>query len=170
MTAAVKYKAFVRLHEGAEPKLIAEERDIPYSRVLKYRSELKEAEISGNLHKLLHMDVAAVELMANELVRDLPEELQPQAEVLTNQVTEGIKGLDKLSGELQRTAMHINNRIRTLSMSIEHVSELGELTKALCELQNAFFNKQGVQLNIQNNVGGDGGAYSEFLGDAPGGS
>lgn len=167
MTEAVKYKAIVRLHEGAEPKVIAEELDIPYSRVLKYRSELKEAEVSGDLHKLLHLDAAAVDLMANELVRGLPEELQPQAKAITDGVTNGIKGLDTLSGELQRTAMHINNRIRTLSMSIEHVSELGELTKALCELQNAFFNKQGVQVNIQNNNGGEQ-AYSEFLTDTPG--
>jgi len=167
MSEATKYKALVRLHEGAEPKVIAEELDIPYSRVLKYRGELKEAEVSGNLNSLLHMDEAAVELMANELVRDLPVELQPQAKAITDGVTNGIKGLDSLSGEFQRTAMHINNRIRTLSMSIEHVSELTDLTKALCELQNAFFNKQGVQVNIQNNNGGDS-AYSEFLSDAPG--
>jgi len=113
------------------------------------------------------MDEAAVDLMANELVRDLPVELQPQAKAITEGVTNGIKGLDSLSGEFQRTAMHINNRIRTLSMSIEHVSELTDLTKALCELQSAFFNKQGVQVNIQNNNGGDS-AYSEFLSDAPG--
>jgi len=167
MTEAVKYKAIVRLHEGAEPKLIAEELDIPYSRVLKYRGELKEAEVSGNLNSLLHMDEAAVELMATELVRDLPEELQPAAKALTDGVTNGIKGLDSLSGEFQRTALHINNRIRTLSMSIEHVSELTDLTKALCELQNAFFNKQGVQVNIQNNNGGDA-SYGEFLSDSPG--
>lgn len=167
MTEAVKYKAIVRLHEGVEPKLIAEELEIPYSRVLKYKGELKEAEISGNLNSLLHMDEAAVELMANELVRDLPIELQPQAKAITDGLTNGIKGLDSLSGEFQRTAMHINNRIRTLSMSIEHVSELGELTKALCDLQNAFFNKQGVQVNIQNNTGGDS-SYGEFLSDTPG--
>ena len=167
MSDAIKYKAIVRLHEGAEPKLIAEELNIPYSRVLKYRSELKEAEVSGSLNSLLQMDEAAVDLMANELVRDLPIELQPQAKAITDGVTNGIKGLDSLSGEFQRTAMHINNRIRTLSMSIEHVSELTDLTKALCELQNAFFNKQGVQVNIQNNNGGDS-AYSEFLSDAPG--
>lgn len=168
MTEAVKYKAIVRLHEGAEPKLIAEELDIPYSRVLKYRGELKEAEVSGNLNKLLHMDEAAVEMMANELVRDLPIELQEQAKAITDGVVSGVKGLDALSGEFQRTAMHINNRIRTLSMSIEHVSELGDLTKALCELQNAFFNKQGVQVNIQNNAGGES-SYGEFLSDKPGG-
>ena len=164
---AVKYKAIVRLHEGAEPKLIAEDLDIPYSRVLKYRGELKAAEASGNLNALLHMDEAAVELMANELVRGLPPELQAQGRVLTNGVVEGVRGLDALSGEFQRTAMHINNRIRTLSMSIEHISELTDLTKALCELQNAFFNKQGVQVNIQNNNGGDT-SYGEFLSDAPG--
>tara|TARA_R110002153_G_scaffold268174_2_gene432767 strand:- start:1204 stop:1710 length:507 start_codon:yes stop_codon:yes gene_type:complete len=167
MSDAVKYRAIVRLHEGVEPKLIAEEFDIPYSRVLKYRGELKEAEASGNLNKLLHMDEAAVELMANELVRDLPVELQEQAKAITDGVVSGVKGLDALSGEFQRTAMHINNRIRTLSMGIDHVSELVDLTKALCELQNAFFNKQGVQLNIQNNNGGDA-SYGEFLSDKPG--
>jgi len=167
MSDTIKYKAIVRLHEGAEPKLIAEELDIPYSRVLKYRGELKEAEVSGNLNSLLHMDEAAVELMANELVRDLPVELQPQAKAMTDGVVEGVKGLDALSGEFQRTALYINNRIRTLSMNIEHVSELTDLTKALCELQNAFFNKQGVQVNIQNNNGGDA-AYGEFLKDGPG--
>ena len=167
MTEAVKYKAIVRLHEGVEPKLIAEELDIPYSRVLKYRGELKEAEVSGNLNKLLHMDEAAIEMMANELVRDLPVELQQQAKAITDGVVDGVKGLDALSGEFQRTAMHINNRIRTLSMSIEHVSELGDLTKALCDLQNAFFNKQGVQVNIQNNQSGDS-SYGEFLSDKPG--
>jgi len=169
MSEALKYKAIVRLHEGAEAKLIAEELEIPYSRVLKYRAELKDATLAGNINQLLQMDEAAVETMAAELVRDLPPELQPQAKAITDGVTNGVKGLDSLSGEFQRTAMHINNRIRTLSMSIEHVSELTDLTKALCELQNAFFNKQGVQVNIQNNNDGGDSSYGAFLSDAPGG-
>ena len=163
---ATKYKCIVRLHEGAEPKLIAEELDVPYSRVLRYRSELNTAIAEGNLNKLLTMDAAAVDLMANELVRGLPAELQPAAEANLAHLTDGVKGLDKLAIELQQTAMHMNSRIRTLTMSIDHVSELTELTKALCELQNAFFNKQGVQVNIQNNNGES--SYTEFLSDAPG--
>ncbi len=165
---AIKAKCIVRLHEGDEPKVIASELEIPYSRVLRYRGELNTAIADGNLNKLLNMDEAAVALMSDELVRSLPAELQPQAEENLAAIGSGIKGLDRLSGELQLTATHLNSRIRTLSMSIEHVSELTELTKSLCELQNAFFNKQGVNVNIQNNSPG-GSTYTEILSDKPGG-
>lgn len=161
----IKYKCIVRLHEGVDPKLIAEELEIPYSRVLRHRGELNTAIAEGNLNKLLHMDEAAIELMATELVRDLPVEFQQSAQANMDALSDGVKGLNKLSCELQQTAMNINVRIRTLVMSIENTSELTDLTKALCDLQNAFFNKQGVQVNIQNNTGS---SYTEFLSDAPG--
>jgi hypothetical protein len=167
---AIKYQVLVALHEGADPKVIAEELDISYSKVIKYRSELRAATAEGRLNSLLHLPDAAVELMAEKLVKDLPEELQPMAEENLAKLSKGVAGLERLDTELLQTASHMNNRIRTMVSTIEHVSELTELTKALCEIRNAFFNKSGVQLNIQNNVGGEASAYTEFLTDTPGGA
>ena len=165
----LKYKVFVRIHEGQEAAEIADDLSIPLSRVVRYRGEYKAAVAEGTLQKVINMDQAAIDMLGSELVRDLPKELQPDAEATIEKIQNGKLGIDRLGMELQNTAIHLNNRIRTLSMSIEHVSEIVELSKALCEIQNAFFNKNQTQVNVQNNYGDQGSSgYGEFLGDKPG--
>ena len=80
-----------------------------------------------------------------------------------------VSGLQVLDMTLQNTALNLANRINSMAMSAGGSDELVTLTDALCKLQNAFFNSNKVQVNVQNNIGGEGGkTYSAFMGDKPG--
>jgi hypothetical protein len=83
-------------------------------------------------------------------------------------MSSGLTALQKLQSDFVVSASAINNQIRSRLLSIEHTSELIELTSCLVELQNAFFNKNSTQVNVQNNYGdSSGGKYGSFLSDKP---
>jgi len=161
MEDKLKYKAINLLEQGQSPKDIAELLNISYSSVLSIKRDLKEAKENGTIAKLIDADKFLIEQVGEELGLD--------KEVVAT-VTKGISGLEVLSEELQKTAMQINTRIRSLLLSVEHPSELQAYADILCNIQTSFINKNMTQVNIQNNIGSNDGApkYSRFLSDKPG--
>ena len=158
-----KYKVISMLQQDLQPKEIAADLDVSYGTVLKLRREFEEAKANNTIDQLINMD----KLVLTE-VEDKLNNL-PQAQEAVLDLAKGLNGLEQLSEEFQNTANTINTRVRSLLMSIDHMSELEIATDILCKLQTAFVNKNMTQVNVQNNFGGDSSTpkYTQFLGDKP---
>lgn len=153
------YSAVSLMLQGVPPAEIAEQLEVSRSTVVRWYSEFKRHKDAGTLDKLVNLtDLAIVEAACNI---ELPELIQ-EAKLKVN-------GLQLLDTTLQNTALNLANRINSMAMSASGSEELVTLTDALCKIQTAFFNSNKVQVNVQNNIGGDGGKpYSTFMGDKPG--
>lgn len=161
-----KYLALLRLKEGEKPTDIAEELNISYAAVIRYKKEMEEADKNGKLAMLLADSIDLLDETAANIAAQVPGPYQDElADQLMGKV-DGVKGLNKLSLELQDCASHLVKRIKAMSYGIEHVSELTELTTSLSKIQTAFFGGPSTQVNIQNNVGEQ--RYGSFLADKPG--
>lgn len=155
-----KYKVINLLELGHSPKDIAENLNVSVSTVYTIKRDLSEAKMNGTISQLVDAEKLLLEQVGEEL------SLRPED---VAKVTKGVSGLEVLAEELQRTALQMNVRIRSLLLSVEHPSELETYANILCNLQTSFVNKNMTQVNIQNNIGsGDAPKYSKFLGDKPG--
>ncbi len=166
--ASDKYVALVRLFEGEEPKVIADELGLSQGTVYRYKKELTTAQDEGKVNSLLAAEQGALDNMAQQAVADMPSVLAEGELVEANAVIDGVKGLARLEADLQQTASKINCRIRLMAGTAESVGDVVDLAEALCKLQSAFFGK-GTQVLIQNNNNSGGTeTYGQFLSDAPG--
>ncbi len=162
MDDKLKYKVISLLQQEMQPKDIAEDLDVSYGAVLKLRRDYEDAKLNNTMDKILNVDKLVFEEVAEKL-DDLP--LAKEAVV---ELVDGIKGIEKLSINLQATADIINTRVRSLIMSVDHISELEIAADILCKLQTSFINKNMTQVNVQNNFGDTGTPkYTQFLGDKP---
>lgn len=158
MTDEQKYKVIAFLEQNYTHREIADELDISIGSVIRFADKHKQAKIDGTISQLLDYDKLALEQLANNL--PLHEE--------ANNLVKNLSGLDKLQNELQLTAIHINNKAKSLVHSVEYASDLLTITKIVCDLQSAFFSKDLTQVNVQNNYGDQNSSkYGSFLSDVP---
>ena len=168
MSDPTKYTAIVKIAQGASPKEVSDELDVSYAKVLRWKNEYIIAKQENTLKDLLAIDDEMLTELSAQFVGNLPAELKEAGDTAMGELTSNVGGLQKLSIELQATAVTISNRIRLEVMTIDSAGELMELTKSLCLIQEAFFNSKTTQVNVQNNYSPDEKAYGEFLGDKPG--
>ena len=168
MDNQLKYEVVSRVLNKMEPKDISAELDMSYNKVLRIKREYEAAAANNAVSQFIDMDTVVLDQALAIAAADAPSELLPDAASVVSEIKKTKSAVDKLSEDMIATAAQLNTRIRSLAMSIEHVSELEGLTDALCSLQVAFFNSNTTQVNVQNNYG-DAGAndttYGEFLGD-----
>ncbi len=161
MLDITKGKAVSLLQQGISPLQIADELDISYSAVLKLKKEFELALENGAVDTLVSMEKVIVQEASEMLGLEGDEALT---------VIAGLTGLERLSCDLQNTALHINTRVRSLIMSTEHCSELETYAKIICSLQDSFMNKASTTVNVQNNFGQENKGtkhYAQYLSDAP---
>lgn len=158
MEDSVKYKVISLLDAGQEPRDIADELDVSYSSIVNLKNKLKQAKLNGTLNQLVDTDRLIIERAGEELKLD------------ASHIVKGLDGLETLRDELQKSALAIVQQTKSLTLSVEHPSELQVYATIICDLQNAFFNKNQTQINVQNNIGSASGAprYTKFLSDKPG--
>lgn len=162
MDDKLKYKVISLLQQEQQPKDIAADLDVSYGTVLKLRRQYEEAKLTNSMDKLLNVD----RLVFDEIVDKLDD--LPIIEEAAGELVEGLKGIEQLSVKFQQTADTINTRVRSLIMSVDHISELEIATDILCKLQTSFINKNATQVNVQNNFGDSSiPKYTQFLGDKP---
>ena len=153
MNNDLKYKIISLLQQPTlTAHMIAEELDVSYSAVLRIDKEYQEAKLNNTLMDLVDGDSSV--LMSAAEVLDMDQV----------SLTKGLKGLDKLSEDLQVTASQINNRVRSLLMGVEHLSDVETAAKIICQLNEAFVNTKQTQVNVQNNFGGEHHASSRYAG------
>lgn len=155
-----KYEAIARIQRKEDAKDIADEVGISYGSVLKLRREFEQAIVNNTLEQLVDTDKLLITEVGDRLAID---------DEAVGELVDKIKGLELLDEELQKTALIINTRVRSLLLSIEDMSELESATDILCKLQSTFLNKKLTQVNVQNNYGKESETpkYNQFLSDVP---
>lgn len=161
MTENDKYKVISLLQNNVTPRDIVEQVDVSYSMVLRLKREYENAKLNNTLDQLIDTD----KLLLAKIDDELSSVANMKGSVAA--LTKGLDGLERLSDELQKTALNINTRVNSLILSIETMSELEIAADILCKMQTAFLNKNMTQVNVQNNFGNDTPKYSQFLGDKP---
>lgn len=161
-----KYQIVNKLLAGDAATDIAKETGIGYAKVLRIKREFEEAQANEALGSFIDMDAVMMDKLLESAKETIPAELIEAAGEAVGNIKEAKSAMDLLSNDMIVTATTLTTRIKSMSLSIEHVSELGDLAKALCDIQNAFFNSNKTQVNIQNNMGSTDG-YGEFLSDQP---
>jgi len=135
----------------ASLRKIAEDRDLPYSKLIKWRKELQATGENGEAALLIKADQVMVHRIAEETKADLAL-LGEDGVAELDGVVEGVDGLLVLNTRMQRTAIKLANRIDGLSAGVVDVRDLNSLVSSLATLQMAFFNKQTTTVNVQNNT------------------
>jgi hypothetical protein len=151
-------KVFIEISKGTAFADIATSLQLGYTTVLKYKKEYDIAEKEGKLDLILSQDLKLIEHISGELPEDASEFMDK------------IKGLDRLNVNMQMSAELILVKLKTVIANVgpDDVVDLMSCTKLLCDLQNAFFNKNSVNVNVQNNNFDSGeSGYKEYLSDKP---
>lgn len=157
-TPSKKDRAFLMIHKGMSFEDIAEELEVTYTTVVNYSKDFKRAENEGKLDAIINQDM----LVIQEIAENLP--------VDATSVVKSLNGLDRLNNDIQHSAKLIINKLNIVTSNVgpDDVMDLATCAKILCDLQNAFFNKNSVNLNVQNNnFDASQSTYGEFLSDKP---
>lgn len=166
----LKFQIVSKLATGSDPREIATELDTPYTKVLRIRKEFEAAKAANDLDTFIDMDAVLVKQLLAEATANMPAGLAESAAVAAGEITKVKSKLDGLSDDMILTAVSLTNHIKIQANNIDHVSELEALTSALCNLQNAFFNSNKTQVNIQQNYGdasSPANSYGSLLSDKP---
>lgn len=159
------YPAIARIEADMDVKEIAEELELSVNTVRRWKTEYLEHKRIGTLEQLMSMpdyldaihDMTKLLPVDEELIGDKPADLAKAVDSLT-----------MLQTEFHDTARYLNTRLRSLAMSASSTGELLDLVNGLSTLQNAFFNKNTTQVNVQNNYTAPGQSpYGTFLSDKP---
>lgn len=153
----LKYKALNLLHQGGAFATVADKTGLPLTVVIRLNKELKKSVENGGINSLIDMD----RVVLGEVLETISENKDMTEAV--GKLTESINHSDRLSSELQAAAIHLVKQAKSIAMKAEDARDILVCTEVICSLQNAFFNSNSTQINIQNNNQG----YTEFLSDAP---
>lgn len=128
--------------------------DISYSGVITFRTKYNEAKLNNTLDTLINADEHLVEAIAGDIAKE--NEFIPAEEA--NKISKSVTGLKRLDISLQETANRINQQlaVRLNGDKTLELTDLVIITDILSTLQNSFFNKNVVQVAVQNNYGEDG--------------
>lgn len=161
----LKYKVLTKLIENEPVDSIAEELDISTSSVLRHKRELDNAKLNDAVYSLMDLSKEQIEGLAIQLNMSTPELLADTSEEAIGDLVNSASAMSALQEDFQGTGRVINTRLRLMAAKSQSVSELSALADTLCALQNAFFNKNTTQVNVQNNY--EHKPYGQFLSDAP---
>lgn len=166
----LKFQIISRLVNGVEPRSIATELETPYTTVLRIRKGYDKAREANDLASFIDMDSVVMDQLLSAAEANVPEVLADAASEAVSDIKKSKSMLEALSEDMIVTAKTLTNHIKSHAGSVEHVSELESLTSSLCALQNAFFNSNKTQVNVQNNYGDAGtpsNSYGALLSDKP---
>lgn len=162
-----KYEIVSRLLNDENPRDIANLLDVSHSKVLRYKRELTEHLHNNTLNEFIDLDAAMLNELTTLARSRVPTALESDASEVLDTLVSVKSTLDALSLELQSTAKFLSSRIKVTASTTTTTSELETLSVALCNLQNAFFNKNSTQVNVQNNYSAEQGKYGNLLNDKP---
>lgn len=154
MDEQTRLLALAHLKNDTKPADVADIVGISYASALKLKKELHAAEQRSTVLQLFKLDKAAL----NILLESVKKQLTPAIEAFdvgelvneeVDKITNGVDGGKLLNQEFQDSASAIANKITTAALTASNAETILLLSKALCELQRAFFgNDSGPQSNL----------------------
>lgn len=144
MDEQTRLLALAHLHNGTKPADVAELTGISYASSLKLRKELHAAEERDRIHDLFKLDKAALNILLDSVRKQLVPAIEAfnvgeAVEAEVDRLADSIDGGQLLDRQLQESASAIANKITSVAMAASNADTLLSLSKALCELQRAFF-------------------------------
>ena len=153
----LKYKVMSRLYNEDSPSDIAHDtEDVPLATIIRWKKDLNTAIADGGMTTLVDLD----RVILGKVIEGVQDD--PGMKEAVGELVQGLNYSTRLGDELQLTALGITRIAKSHALSSENASELATATDIICKLQEAFFNTNSTQVNVQNNYG-----YTEFLSDAP---
>ncbi len=137
-------------------KEIAEQFEVPYSKVIRIQAQYKEAVLNNTITEFLQSERLVLDRATELLASELPS-IQQEIDAAKASISKKMTIMEQLNDDLATTAAIANTKLRVFIAGAETAGELSTLVDSLCTLRNAFFNKNITQVNIQNNTGGTGG-------------
>ena len=137
---------------------------VTYPKLLRWRKEYEEARENNAVDKLIQLDSLVVNRILDEVEQDaiaaMPEDTAVVEDTIDS-LKAGITGLQLLNTEVQQAALNLIAKTNALIIT-EDESDVQSLTPAdiqrlatvVTGIQNAFFNKNGTHVQI-NNLQGD---------------
>ena len=151
----VKLKALGLIKAGRDLKELVNELDVHYPKLLQWRSELNKKVETCTLTSIVDVDQVIVHEVAERVKNDLIELDPTQAKVIKGEIADVVSGIDGyqlLSVKLQTVALTLANKIDEASEDecFNTPAGIESLVSSLSRLQEAFFNKNGTNINILN--------------------
>lgn len=149
MDQQTRLVALAHLHNGLKPADAAERTGISYASALKLKKELNRAKEKNAILDLFELNKAALDILLN----GVKQQLMPIAEDIDavealdgeiQTITKGIEGGKLLNEDFQDAARAIANKIAVSATTTNSAESVLHLSKALCELQNAFFSREAT--------------------------
>ena len=144
MDEPTRLLTLAHLKNGTKPADVAELTGVSYAAALKLKKELYAAEERNAVLQLFKLDKAALEILLDSVRKQLTPAIEAfgigelvDSEVQT--ITNGVEGGKLLNQELQDSASAIANKITSAALTANSAETILQLSKALCELQRAFF-------------------------------
>jgi len=161
-----KYKIVSLLLNDETPSAIAKDLDISYNKVLRIQRELKQAQADNTVQEFVDLDTVMMEELIGIAADKAPDAISGAVRDSLGDIAKAKTVMEALSDDMIVTAKTLTTRIKASAANVDTVGELDTLADALCKLQNAFFNKNQTQVNVQNNYGQEA-QYGAFLDDKP---
>jgi hypothetical protein len=125
---------------------------VSYPKLLEWRKEFLEAKENKTIHELVDMDkytiAIATEAMERTMREIAPDETKEIAEA-GNEFKKGVDGLQLLNTTVQSTALALTARLSTMVGNEDlTIREAVAISSALANMQTAFFNRNGINLQI----------------------
>ena len=144
MDEQTRLLTLAHLKNGKKPADAAEITGITYASALKLRKELHAAEEKNVIQELFNLSDASLEILLESVRKQLKPAIEAfgvgeLVEIEVEDLTKGIKGGKLLNQEFQATASTLANKITQAALISSSADTILQLSKALCELQNAFF-------------------------------
>lgn len=162
----LKYKIVSLLLNDETPLQISKALDVSYNKVLRYQRELNKAQDNNTVQEFIDLDSAMMQELMDGVAAKAPAAIAGEVSESMGNLAKAKGIMDVLADDMATTAKMLTTRIKAAAANAEHVGDLDTLADALCKLQNAFFNKNQTQVNVQNNYGQEP-QYGAFLNDKP---
>ena len=152
----IKLKVLGRMQLDSSPanlRTISTELKLPYSKLIKWRKELKEATDAGDISSLVDADQLLIHRVAEDVKNDLKDLAPTEGEFIEAAVDDVVDGIDSykvLNTRLQTTALVLAQKIDNMADIAVTAKDVIVLVDALAKLQLAFFNKSVTNVNVLN--------------------
>ena len=148
-------KAKAELVKGKSPREVAQELDIHYTTVVKYKKQLiKDAE-NAKTNKVANIDPVALQVVVDNIDKASAKgeiDISEQTQTIVN----GASGLAKLETKFQSTVTKILSKTEELLDGDLKPNDLKTLAGSVGDLYNNIYANNGTQVQINNNnVSGD---------------
>lgn len=136
--------------------------DVHYTTAVKWRNEARKDAENQKVDEVTELSPVALQTIVNEI-----KEKEPQGSMVgaqAQEIIEGVDGLQKLNSSFHSVCLKLIKKAEEMLAEDDlKIAEWKMISTTIGELYSNIFNKGGVNIQMMNNNGGDGGVSSTSL-------